>query len=110
MRPGEPIRQRSPDLQPTILFGLAPATVTHERCAALGAPDCRYTVTWDARDAAGRADSSEAIRSEADDPVRASAGDGDARAVRGAGRARLPLHGHLGRTGCGRESRFVRGD
>ena len=47
--------------QPTILFGLAPATVTHERCAALGAPDCRYTVTWDARDAAGRADSSEEI-------------------------------------------------
>ena len=28
--------------QPTILFGLGPATVEHERCAALGAPDCLY--------------------------------------------------------------------
>ncbi len=41
--------------QPTILFGLPPATVRHERCAALGAPDCRYTVTWDPQQADGRA-------------------------------------------------------
>jgi diguanylate cyclase (GGDEF)-like protein len=33
--------------QPTVLFGLAPATVEHEECAALGAPCCRYRVTWD---------------------------------------------------------------
>jgi diguanylate cyclase (GGDEF)-like protein len=32
--------------QPTILFGLAPATVQHERCAAFGAPACEYRVTW----------------------------------------------------------------
>jgi diguanylate cyclase (GGDEF)-like protein len=32
--------------QPTILFGLAPATVHHERCAARGAPRCEYRVTW----------------------------------------------------------------
>ena len=32
--------------QPTILFGLPPATVHHERCAAYGAPACEYRVTW----------------------------------------------------------------
>lgn len=32
--------------QPPILFGLAPATVHHERCAAWGAPACEYRVTW----------------------------------------------------------------
>ena len=32
--------------QPTVLFGLPPATVEHEVCAALGAADCRYRVTW----------------------------------------------------------------
>ena len=32
--------------QPTILFGLPPATVEHDQCAALGAPHCRYRVTW----------------------------------------------------------------
>jgi diguanylate cyclase (GGDEF)-like protein len=32
--------------QPTILFGLPPAEVEHEECAALGAPHCRYRVTW----------------------------------------------------------------
>jgi diguanylate cyclase (GGDEF)-like protein len=47
--------------QSPILFGLPPAKVTHERCAALGAPDCHYTVTWDARDADERADSSDEI-------------------------------------------------
>jgi diguanylate cyclase (GGDEF)-like protein len=30
----------------TVLFGLPPATVAHDRCAALGAPNCRYSVTW----------------------------------------------------------------
>src|SRR5690348_11181415 len=32
--------------QPTILFGLPPAVVHHERCAAYGAPRCEYRVTW----------------------------------------------------------------
>jgi diguanylate cyclase (GGDEF)-like protein len=32
--------------QPTILFGLPPAAVEHDQCAALGAPHCRYRVTW----------------------------------------------------------------
>jgi diguanylate cyclase (GGDEF)-like protein len=32
--------------QPTLLFGLPAAEVEHERCAALGAPDCHYRVTW----------------------------------------------------------------
>jgi diguanylate cyclase (GGDEF)-like protein len=32
--------------QPTILFGLPPATVEHDQCAALGAANCRYRVTW----------------------------------------------------------------
>ena len=38
--------------QPTILFGLPPAVVEHEECAALGAPHCRYRVTWAADQAA----------------------------------------------------------
>jgi diguanylate cyclase (GGDEF)-like protein len=33
--------------QATSLFGLAPARVEHEACQATGAPDCRYTLTWD---------------------------------------------------------------
>jgi diguanylate cyclase (GGDEF)-like protein len=32
--------------QPTILFGLPPATVHHEHCAAYGALVCEYRVTW----------------------------------------------------------------
>jgi diguanylate cyclase (GGDEF)-like protein len=32
--------------QPTVLFGLPPATVAHEQCEALGAESCRYTITW----------------------------------------------------------------
>ncbi len=32
--------------QPTVLFGLAPAEVEHEECAAHGAAHCRYRVTW----------------------------------------------------------------
>ena len=34
--------------QPTVLFGLAPATVAHDQCEALGAQSCRYTITWQA--------------------------------------------------------------
>jgi diguanylate cyclase (GGDEF)-like protein len=30
----------------TVLFGLPPASVAHDRCAALGAPECRYLITW----------------------------------------------------------------
>ena len=30
----------------TVLFGVAPAAVEHDRCAALGASECRYRVTW----------------------------------------------------------------
>ncbi len=32
--------------QPAVLFGLPPAVVHHERCAAYGAPRCEYRVTW----------------------------------------------------------------
>jgi diguanylate cyclase (GGDEF)-like protein len=35
------------------LFGLAPARVEHSRCQTLGAPDCRYYITWDPADADG---------------------------------------------------------
>jgi diguanylate cyclase (GGDEF)-like protein len=45
--------------QPTVLFGLPPATVEHEECAALGAPDCRYRITWPADPSAGAAPSAE---------------------------------------------------
>jgi diguanylate cyclase (GGDEF)-like protein len=31
----------------TVLFGLKPAHVEHSACQALGAPDCRYYLTWD---------------------------------------------------------------
>ncbi|MDE3070251.1 MAG: hypothetical protein KGJ43_05935, partial [Acidobacteriota bacterium] len=31
----------------TALFGLKPARVEHLACQALGAPDCRYHLTWD---------------------------------------------------------------
>ncbi|MGA2929973.1 MAG: GGDEF domain-containing protein, partial [Solirubrobacteraceae bacterium] len=47
--------------QPTILFGLPPATVKHERCAALGAPDCRYVLSWDSLDAMGDVGSVEEV-------------------------------------------------
>ncbi len=47
--------------QPTILFGLAPATVHHERCAAFGAPVCEYRVTWQV-DARSRAVNSEEVQ------------------------------------------------
>jgi len=32
--------------QPTVLFGLPPATVEHEQCAAFGASRCTYRITW----------------------------------------------------------------
>jgi diguanylate cyclase (GGDEF)-like protein len=44
--------------QPTVLFGLAPATVEHEECAALGAAVCRYRVVWNAGTAATTTDAS----------------------------------------------------
>ena len=37
----------------TVLFGLPPATVEHDCCAALGAPDCRYEITWSADPGSG---------------------------------------------------------
>jgi diguanylate cyclase (GGDEF)-like protein len=37
----------------TVLFGLSPARVEHTRCQALGAPDCRYHISWDPADAGG---------------------------------------------------------
>jgi diguanylate cyclase (GGDEF)-like protein len=43
--------------QPPILFGLPPATVEHERCAAYGAPTCEYRVTWPVHGDADGADS-----------------------------------------------------
>jgi diguanylate cyclase (GGDEF)-like protein len=43
--------------QTPVLFGLAPAMVEHDRCGALGAPDCVYRVIWDAESAAEAADS-----------------------------------------------------
>ena len=33
--------------QSTSLFGLPPAHVEHDTCAALGAPDCVYKISWD---------------------------------------------------------------
>jgi diguanylate cyclase (GGDEF)-like protein len=30
-----------------VLFGLPPARVEHTACQAAGAPDCRYSITWD---------------------------------------------------------------
>jgi diguanylate cyclase (GGDEF)-like protein len=47
--------------QPARLFGLSPATVTHERCAAFGAPACEYQVTWSAEEARVSSESSEQI-------------------------------------------------
>ncbi len=34
----------------TLLFGLPPARVEHDECAALGAPACRYRVSWTRED------------------------------------------------------------
>ena len=30
----------------TVLFGMAPAHVEHDRCAAFGAPECVYRISW----------------------------------------------------------------
>ncbi|HUE25186.1 MAG TPA: diguanylate cyclase, partial [Solirubrobacteraceae bacterium] len=43
-----------------ILFGLPRASVEHDRCAALGAPDCRYLITW-SEAAAGSSGSGEQL-------------------------------------------------
>jgi diguanylate cyclase (GGDEF)-like protein len=48
--------------QPAMLFGLPPATVEHERCAAFGAPACEYRVTWSADQAQSNGESPEQIR------------------------------------------------
>jgi diguanylate cyclase (GGDEF)-like protein len=62
--------ERSPDhcawtggllSQPAMLFGLPPATVEHECCAAYGAPACEYRVTWSAEQARSSSESSEQI-------------------------------------------------
>ena len=42
--------------QPTVLFGLPPATVEESECQALGATQCLYEVCWDAEAAAGATD------------------------------------------------------
>jgi diguanylate cyclase (GGDEF)-like protein len=47
--------------QPPVLFGLAPATVEHEECAALGASACLYRVTWDVNEPEMSSDSSEQV-------------------------------------------------
>jgi diguanylate cyclase (GGDEF)-like protein len=36
--------------QPPVLFGLPAADIRHDACAALGASQCRYTVTWELED------------------------------------------------------------
>jgi diguanylate cyclase (GGDEF)-like protein len=47
--------------QPTVLFGLPPATVEESECQARGAEACIYHVTWDAGLAAKYADPAEHI-------------------------------------------------
>jgi diguanylate cyclase (GGDEF)-like protein len=42
--------------QPTVVFGMAPATVEESECQARGAPQCLYEVRWDADQAAGAVD------------------------------------------------------
>jgi diguanylate cyclase (GGDEF)-like protein len=43
--------------QTTVLFGLSPATVHHEECAAFGAPHCHYRISWEADEHDGGAGS-----------------------------------------------------
>jgi diguanylate cyclase (GGDEF)-like protein len=52
--------------QPAVLFGLEPARVEHEECAALGAPHCLYRVTWDVESAEPADESVERVRSLSD--------------------------------------------
>ena len=41
----------------TVLFGMPPASVEHDRCSAFGAPECRYLISWsDAGTGSGHAD------------------------------------------------------
>ncbi len=47
--------------QPPILFGLPPAVVHHERCAAFGAPRCEYRVTWPVGDEVVESDAAQQI-------------------------------------------------
>jgi diguanylate cyclase (GGDEF)-like protein len=47
--------------QTPILFGLPPAKVEHDECAALGAPSCRYRVTWPVGTPDATGDASEQI-------------------------------------------------
>jgi diguanylate cyclase (GGDEF)-like protein len=47
--------------QPTVLFGLPPASVEHHSCAAFGAPACEYRVTWAAEDARAGSESPDQI-------------------------------------------------
>jgi diguanylate cyclase (GGDEF)-like protein len=47
--------------QPPILFGLPPAVVHHERCAAYGAPRCEYRVTWPVGDEIVETDAAQQI-------------------------------------------------
>src|SRR5947209_20305231 len=42
--------------QPPVLFGLAPARVQHDECAALGAESCRYHLTWETAEVHANAD------------------------------------------------------
>jgi diguanylate cyclase (GGDEF)-like protein len=44
--------------QPTVLFGLAPATVEHEQCEALGGDVCRYRITWNVATSVAMSDAS----------------------------------------------------
>ena len=60
--------------QPPILFGLPPATVHHERCAAFGAPRCEYRVTWPV--------GSEAAETESGQQIAALTGQLDAMTLR----------------------------
>jgi len=45
--------------QSTALFGLPPARVDHDACQTLGAPECRYRVTWELAAAADEADATQ---------------------------------------------------
>jgi diguanylate cyclase (GGDEF)-like protein len=45
----------------TLLFGLPPATVEHDTCAAFGAAACHYHVSWPAAEARERSHSSEEV-------------------------------------------------
>jgi diguanylate cyclase (GGDEF)-like protein len=46
----------------TVLFGMPLASVEHDRCAALGAPECRYRISWSAESEAAPIDSDEPVR------------------------------------------------